>query len=202
MTNFSSQAISAVLQIAVFLLIPFIWWLATARKTQSFFGWLGWTRPVVAQPAKLAMIIAGTIILFTGLGVVFIPYIDQTARSPLTGLGFAGLGAAIVYAVAQTAFAEESLFRGFILKRVAARFGFWAGNIVQAVLFGLAHMVPLFLLGTPLLVSIGTFFYSGLLGLIMGWFNERMAGGSIVPGWILHAIANLLSAFITLFILV
>lgn len=201
MTDFIPQTISALIQILLFLLIPFIWWLATARRSEPFFRWLGWKRPRVTQPARLALVIIGTLVVAGAVGVLFISAAADVSPSPLTGLGFAGLGAALVYAVGQTAFAEESLFRGFVLKRVAARFGFWTGNVVQAVLFGLVHMVPFLLLGMNPLLSLGTGVYSAALGLVMGWINERMAGGSIVPSWILHAVANLISAGVTLFVL-
>lgn len=147
MTDFIPQTISALIQILIFLLIPFIWWLVTARRTEPFFRWLGWKRPRVTHPGRLALVIIGTLVVAGAVGVLFISAAADVSPSPLTGLGFAGLGAAIVYAVAQTAFAEESLFRGFLLKRIAARFGFWTGNVVQAVLFGLVHMVPFLLLG-------------------------------------------------------
>lgn len=201
MTDFIPQSISALIQILLFLLVPFIWWLVTARRSDPFFRWLGWKRPRVAQPGRLALVIIGTLLVAGAVGVLFISAAADVSPSPLTGLGFAGLGAALVYAVAQTAFAEESLFRGFVLKRVAARFGFWTGNVVQAVLFGLVHMVPFLLLGMNPLLSLGTGVYSAALGLVMGWINERMAGGSIVPSWILHAVANLISAGVTLFLL-
>ncbi|MCK1802640.1 CPBP family intramembrane metalloprotease [Brevibacterium sp. R8603A2] len=201
MTDFIPQTISALIQILIFLLIPFIWWLVTARRTEPFFRWLGWKRPRVTHPGRLALVIIGTLVVAGAVGVLFISAAADVSPSPLTGLGFADLGAAIVYAVAQTAFAEESLFRGFLLKRIAARFGFWTGNVVQAVLFGLVHMVPFLLLGMSPLLSLGTGVYSAALGLVMGWINERKAGGSIVPSWILHAVANLISAGVTLFVL-
>lgn len=201
MTNFTTQLISAAFQIALFLAIPFIWWLVRGRKQRGFFGWLGWHQAKITQPGKLALIMIITLVAFAALGMIFIEGVGEASPSPLTGLGFNGIAAGLVYAIAQTAFAEESLFRGFILKRVAGRYGFWAGNVVQAVCFGLAHGVPLALLGGAPLFSIGSALYSGTLGLIMGWLNERMAGGSLLPSWIMHALANLFSAYLTLFIL-
>lgn len=38
-------------------------------------------------------------------------------------------------------FAEEGLFRGFILKAVSEQYGFRTGNFVQAALFGIWHIV-------------------------------------------------------------
>ena len=39
------------------------------------------------------------------------------------------------------AFMEESVFRGVILPHLMMRFRFWQANILQSVLFGLAHLV-------------------------------------------------------------
>ena len=36
-----SKLLSSIIQIIVFSLIPFIWWLVTARKECSFFEWIG-----------------------------------------------------------------------------------------------------------------------------------------------------------------
>lgn len=201
MTNFIPQLVSTIIQVTLFLAIPFIWWLVTARKQQSFLRWLGWTRPQVARPGRLALIIGATLVLFAGLGVGLIPYVTDTSPSPLTGLGFAGIAAGVLYATIQTAFTEESLFRGFLLKRIAARFGFWAGNISQGVAFGLAHTIPLIAMGMDPLIGTIAGFYSGVIGLIIGWANEKLAGGSLFPGWIWHALANLFSAYLTLFVL-
>ena len=33
--------INSIIQIALFSLIPFIWWLITARKKMNFFEWIG-----------------------------------------------------------------------------------------------------------------------------------------------------------------
>ena len=39
------------------------------------------------------------------------------------------------------AFMEESIFRGVILPHLVLRFNFWQANVLQAFLFGLAHLV-------------------------------------------------------------
>ena len=38
---FFTELLGAVFQLLIFSLIPFIWWLITARKKDSFFKWIG-----------------------------------------------------------------------------------------------------------------------------------------------------------------
>ena len=54
-----------------------------------------------------------------------------------------GLFFTLFYLVGQffNAFMEESIFRGVILPHLMLRFRFWKANALQALLFGLAHLV-------------------------------------------------------------
>lgn len=54
-----------------------------------------------------------------------------------------GLFFSLLYLVGQlfNAFMEESIFRGVILPHLMLRFRFWKANALQALLFGLAHLV-------------------------------------------------------------
>jgi membrane protease YdiL (CAAX protease family) len=54
-----------------------------------------------------------------------------------------GLFFTLFYLVGQlfNAFMEESIFRGIILPHLMLRFSFWKANALQALLFGLAHLV-------------------------------------------------------------
>jgi membrane protease YdiL (CAAX protease family) len=74
---------------------------------------------------------------------------------------------------------------------VIRRWGFAAGNTVQAVLFGLIHLLllltPNATTGFVLLLVVLT----GVLGWILGWINERFANASILPGWAAHGGGNL-----------
>ncbi|MCL2851623.1 MAG: CPBP family intramembrane metalloprotease [Defluviitaleaceae bacterium] len=86
---------------------------------------------------------------------------------------------------------EEVGFRGFLGKRLIAKFGFAAGNAVQAAMFGLSHNVIGVYLSYGLIQAAGVFMITGIFGWIAGYITEKKAGGSIVPAWILHAIANI-----------
>jgi membrane protease YdiL (CAAX protease family) len=54
-----------------------------------------------------------------------------------------GLSFTLFYLLGQVfnAFMEESIFRGVILPHLMGRFSFWKANGLQAILFGLAHLV-------------------------------------------------------------
>ena len=145
MELFINQLLSSAATIVVMLFLPLIWWLVTARKKQNFFSWIGLKRIQTEKKATLLLWFFGAAAAF-GLASLLLPWITKGTEAALATARFSGLGwsvlpAVAVYAVFSTAFWEECLFRGFLLKRLAHRFGFRAGNIVQAVIFGLMHGV-------------------------------------------------------------
>jgi membrane protease YdiL (CAAX protease family) len=109
-----------------------------------------------------------------------------------------GLASVFVTAFVQNGLSEELLFRGFIGKRLIAKFGFSVGNAIQAAAFGLLHGALMLakpsLIATPLgaatvvLVVFGT----GMAGFLLGHLAEKNAGGSIVPSVALHGLVNVL----------
>jgi len=97
---------------------------------------------------------------------------------------------AFVYEAFYVALGEEVLFRGLIGGFLFRRLGFAAGNVLQALIFLLPHLL-LLTVSTglwPLLVS-------QLLG---GWLNGWLLfkSESILPGWIAHSLANAFGAFL------
>lgn len=54
-----------------------------------------------------------------------------------------GLSFTLFYLLGQffNAFMEESIFRGVVLPHLMLKFRFWKANVLQAILFGLAHLV-------------------------------------------------------------
>ncbi len=94
-------------------------------------------------------------------------------------------------------FVEELWFRGVIqyklkplkfLKRINPHFAI----IVQSILFGLIHFIPIYsLTHFPLATKIYFFIYPTIVGLIIGYIKERY--DSLLPGWIIHFSDNLLS---------
>lgn len=109
----------------------------------------------------------------------------ETATSEFTGLGAAALPAIVVYAAFNTAFPEELLFRGFLLKRLSNKFGFHVANFIQAFLFGLLHGVMFFTLA-GVVKAVLIIAFTGAIAWFMGYVNEKCANGSIIPSWIIH----------------
>lgn len=200
MSLFISELLSSIVQIILFAVIPFICWIITAKKRLNFFQWIGLKTSEAGNSKKLYIWIICTIVGFWMVGEFSLYLLKdaQTATSNFAGKGIQAIPSIIIYAVFHTALSEEILFRGFLLKRIAARFGFQIGNTVQALLFGLLH-------GAMFLSEVG-FIKAGLLVLFtasiawtMGYLNEKKAGGSIYPGWFIHGVTNILSGLVAAF---
>ncbi|MEQ6856783.1 CPBP family intramembrane glutamic endopeptidase [Lysinibacillus capsici] len=196
-----NSLISAILQVMLFSMIPFIWWLCTARKKQPFLPWIGLQKQIIVHKGRYAMYIVLSIftMLIPSFALVFY-YID---RSLLAANQFAGLGAAAVipalfYAIIQTGLSEELLFRGFLLKRLMKIFDFQVANLLQSIIFGCVHGAMLWSV-LPLHVILLVVLTTALAGYVMGWVNERIAGGSIVTSWSIHSIVNFIAACLYMF---
>ncbi|HLZ55993.1 MAG TPA: CPBP family intramembrane glutamic endopeptidase [Ktedonosporobacter sp.] len=86
-----------------------------------------------------------------------------------------------------TALGEEVFFRGLVGGWLMRRFGFGVGNVLQAIVFLLPHLVVLF---------VDVRFWPLLLApLILGWFAGwlRYKSESIFPGMIIHSLGNTLN---------
>jgi len=189
---------SSVLQIVLFATIPFIWWFATARKQQKFSQWIGLKKMESGKKTFLAIIIVSAASLLLGALTLYTTRGIETAASEFAGLGIKAIPAIAVYAAFNTAFPEELLFRGFLLKRLENRFGFHGANLTQAVLFGLLHGVMFFSL-VGAIKAILIIMFTGAVAWFMGYINEKDSNGSIIPGWIIHTISNLFSGICAAF---
>ena len=202
MELFINQLLSSIATILVMLLLPFFWWLVTARKAQNFFSWIGLKQIQTEKKTTLMLWFFGSAAAF-GLTSLLLPRLMQgtgavLATARFSGLGWSALPAVAVYAVLSTAFWEECLFRGFLLKRLAHRFGFPAGNAVQAAIFGLMHGV-MFFASVGALRAILVALLTGTIGWGLGYLNEKQAGGSIFPSWAIHALSNLIAGMCAAF---
>ncbi|HEY1005616.1 MAG TPA: CPBP family intramembrane glutamic endopeptidase [Sphingobacteriaceae bacterium] len=204
----SSEIISTAVQIAVFLLIPFLFFLFRADKTVSFTRYVGLYAPT-RRSAGVGLLIS-VLFLAVGVGLVFT---HADARQQLTGpgtvahrlqaIGLNGtsVGLILLIALLKTSFAEEVFFRGFVAKSLIRKFGFRTGNLVQGLIFGMVHLVLFALMGSiPLVPLVIIFLLTTWIGWTLGVINERHAAGSIVPGWIAHGAGNCLAYFILAFI--
>lgn len=197
---FINQLLNAIIQIIVFAIIPFVWWLITARKKQNFFSWIGLKKPVCENPLKGVILI---IICFVGafvLGQIAIYFRGEmeVADSAYKGMGAAAIPSIMAYSYGQTGFSEELLFRGFLLKRLSNKFGFWPGNMITAAIFGVIHLTMVWghvniLSGTLIVV------YPMVVAIMLGWINERKFDGSIIPSWLIHGTINTLECTLQAF---
>lgn len=192
----------ALLQLILFSCVPFIWWLITARKKETFFNWIG-LKKGKCESSKIkifSMIVlsAGIYIGLTALCISFLSEGITTAGSQFKGKGMIAIPAAVFYAFIRTSLAEEIVFRGFILKRVSAKFGFSTGNLVQAILFGLMHGIPFGMATGNIVVTVCLTLLPGAFGWFEGWLNEKQVEGSILPSWMIHGTMNLITTLLSL----
>jgi membrane protease YdiL (CAAX protease family) len=204
----ANTLLSAVLQIIAFSLIPFIAYLIRFRKSQSFFDFIG-----LKSYAGIANVYAVILMIVLATPMLIIATLSDDFRSALldpssvTGsirsLGFGSEAIIIILlaAIFKTGLSEEILFRGFLAKRLIAITSYKTGNLLQALIFGLIHTL-LFLNITkdPLFLSL-IFFVPTIGAYVKTYLNEKLANGSIIPGWIAHASANIVAYSFIAFIL-
>lgn len=195
-----SKLVSSAVQIVLFSVIPFVWWLITARKKTGFFEWIGLKKPEDTKGKKTVLWIAATIGAFMLLSVYMLSSLKgvETATSDFAGKGIGALAGVLIYAMFNTALPEEILFRGFLLKRVSAKFGEMAGITVSSIAFGLMHGV-MFFNSVGAVKAVIIIVFTGAIGFFMGYINEKKAGGSILPSWCIHSAANIFSALMSAF---
>lgn len=197
--------ISSFVQLGIALLIPVIWWAVTTKRRLEFATWIGLYVPTwkVGPLQRVSQKQLGIALLCWGAVSLASLRIARSvwgalATSRFMGAGLLALVPILLYAFIQTGLAEELFFRGFLAKRLCASFGFSLGNAIQAIVFALLHLL-LFINYLPVLSLIAITVLSGINGWIMGWLNEQAAGGSVLPSWMLHSLANLLVALGTAF---
>ena len=187
-----SSAISAVVQLALILVLPLAWWAFTARRSVGFASWIGLRWPTWdGRRARLGVAILAWVVIGAASTALLQSLSGDVPAARFAGRGLGGLVPVLLFAIVQTSLAEELFFRGFLGKRVIARWGFAPGNAAQAIAFGILHVAMFASFADPIrLLAIGIL--TGANGWIVGWLNEEGAGGSILPGGALHASANLL----------
>lgn len=192
--------ISSFVQLGIALLIPAIWWAVTTKRRLEFATWIGlyvptWKVGPVQRVSQKQLGIALACWVAVSLASLRIASSvwGALATSRFIGAGLLAVVPILLYAIIQTGLAEELFFRGFLAKRLCAAFGFSRGNAIQSIVFGLLHLL-LFINYLPVSSLVAITVLSGINGWIMGWLNEQAAGGSVLPSWMLHSLANLLVA--------
>ncbi len=209
MAQIINDFISAIFQVIIFTLIPFIFYLFRKDKTVTFFKYLGLYKPTTKSIALVLVVILISITSMISLALVN-DGIRQAMFSPesVTGkfraMGFSTLTiiSLLIMALIKTSLSEEIFFRGFLGKQLINKLGFKRGNLLQAAIFGLLHLLLFWILTkTTLVPLIVITVFSTLMGWIIGYIKEKYANGSIIPGWVAHGLGNTISYFIIAFIL-
>ncbi|MEI9919831.1 MAG: CPBP family intramembrane glutamic endopeptidase [Bacteroidota bacterium] len=209
MTQVLNEIISAVLQVGILTLVPFIFFLFRKNKAIGFSGYIGLTKPT--QKSVVYAIAGSLLFICSTVGIIFIDAdVKQMVTSPpsvtgnLRSMGITPVSIIVwlITALFRTSLSEEIFFRGFIGKRLIGLSGFKTGNAIQSIVFGMVHL--LLFLRLPHSTAgavIFIFIMSTIGGWMTGYINERSGGGSILPGWIAHGLANCLSYFVIAFLL-
>ena len=198
MILFVNKILGSIIQIIMFAFIPFVWWMVTARKKYKFTEWIGLKKIDGGTKTLTAIIFVAVAFLFSGVITLYTIRGVETATSEFAGLGVIAIPAIIIYATFNTAFPEELLFRGFLLKRLANKLGFNIANLIQALLFGLLHGAMFFSLAGAI-KAILIIVFTGIIAWFMGYINEKYSNGSIIPSWIIHTISNLFAGLCAAF---
>lgn len=195
-----NEIISAILQLGVFTLIPFVVYLIKNKTRKGFFAYIG-LKPSNQKANLLALLIvlilAGPMLILTASNESFreIMFHPESMTGKFRAMGFSA-GAMIlilITAIVKTALAEEILFRGFIAKRLIAWLGFQTGNVLHAILFGAIHTLLFMTISKNPFFLFVIFFFPALGAYFKVYLNEKMADGSIIPGWIAHGVGNVVA---------
>jgi len=194
------EIISAVLQILVFTLIPFVVYLVKQKSAKGFLNYIG-----LKKSNSKANLLALLVCLFIALPLLVLSFLNPGLKAIMTNpnsvtgkvsqMGFSteAIVFIIIAAVFKTSFSEEILFRGFIAKRLINITNYRTGNILQAIIFGAVHSALFMAVSSNLFFLAIIFLFPAIGAYFQVYLNEKVAGGSIIPGWIAHGLANLIS---------
>jgi len=193
--------INTIFQLILFSIIPFVWWVISARNQEGFLSWVGLKRPAFDDKMKTVIILSISFTIMLAIGIYLITSFEDKSllvASEFSGQGLNAILPIFISAVIKTGFCEELFFRGFLNKRFSHKFGFTAGNIIQAVIFGLLHGV-LLMNAVPISTIALVVCFTATAGWFLGYVNEKLGNGSIIPSWIVHSLTNIIPSLLFLF---
>lgn len=191
---------SALLQLVGFSLIPFLVFLIKKKTVKGFFDWIG-----LKKSNRKANSLAFLIMLVSAAPLITLSWFNKdfwqimtdpnsiTGQFRAQGLGVNSVVSLLIVALLKTSFTEEVFFRGFVAKRLIAVTNFRTGNIIQAVIFGMIHTLIFLSITDNALFLIIIFLFPAITSYFKVYLNEKVAHGSIIPGWIAHATANVVA---------
>ena len=195
-----SEIFSATLQILIFAFIPFLFFIIKNKKAKGFLNFIGLSKSST-KANFFAFLISLTLAVPVLLLAVWnddfreIMIHPQSATGKIRALGFSTetMVVVMIAAIFKTAFSEELLFRGFIAKRLIAITNYQIGNVVQAIIFGGIHTLLFAFITQNIVFLTVIFIFPSLVAYFQVYLNEKLANGSIIPGWIAHGTANVIS---------
>lgn len=195
-----NHLISALLQLVAFSLIPFLVFLIKKKTVKGFLDWIG-----LKKSTRKANSLALLVMLASATPLIALSWFNEdfwqimTDPSSITGqfraqgIGVNSVASLLIVALLKTSFTEEIFFRGFVAKRLIAITNFRIGNIIQAMIFGIIHtLIFLSITNNAFFLSI-IFLFPAITSYFKVYLNEKLANGSIIPGWIAHASANVVA---------
>lgn len=205
-----SSVKTAVANTVVFAFIPLIWWFIKHRKEVGFFKWIGLYKPQLKSKIWVLALFAVLYYFFYNFDFTklvnpetlkLIENSSSVAANVFAGIGAMAILPALIENFIANGLAEEILYRGFLCKRFCEKLGTGKGIILQAVLFGLMHNIIYIIAG----LNVGlwyhtlTFIFTGTGALLLGYLNEKIFNGSILPSILLHGTGNFITSMLVAF---
>lgn len=205
-----SSVKTAVANTIVFAFIPLIWWFIKHKKEVGFFEWIGLYKPQLKSKVWVLALFAVLYYFFYNFDFTKlvnpetlkeIENSSSVAANTFAGIGTMAILPALIENFVANGLAEEILYRGFLCKRFCEKLGTSKGIILQAVLFGLMHNIIYIIAG----LNVGlwyhtlTFIFTGTGALLLGYLNEKIFNGSIVPSILLHGTGNFIASMLVAF---
>ena len=121
-----SSIVTAIINLIVFSLIPFIWWFCRHRKKEKFIRWIGIYTPCLKSKWWVLLIFAVLYYFFYSFDFTrlvdsstleYIENSESVSANAFAGLGIAAILPALIENFIANGVAEEILYRGFLCKR-------------------------------------------------------------------------------------
>lgn len=198
MQEILSALLTVCTNIIVLCSVPFIWWLVKWRKEISFFEWVGLYRPRLKAKWWVLIIFA----ILYGINYFFdyqilmpesdIAIIEAKNAAEAVAGGLSAKIASFMVAMFANGLCEELFFRGFLTKRLIAKFGLYPGMIIPSAAFALLHNVLWLIAGFDISITTHIIMFSmtTIGALLLAYLNEKIYNGSIIPSILLHGIGN------------
>jgi len=199
MQELADTIATALFQVGAALLIARLLYSFSRDRSLGLLKWVG------LRSTTLKSLVAASVLLIAGINIVFVgPLVipdmhnflsENSAHLLATRIDSTALLLSIfaIESLLLTSLSEEIFFRGLLGKRLISRLGFGVGNSIQASLFGAIHVSsPFQKLEDPSFQLIAfSFLWPTSFSWLVGWINERLGNGSILPGWLAHSAGNL-----------